>query len=116
AEIVFQLGQRGRRLQTKPRAAAIDLDVQRLAGASTDDALHVGERLDPFAVDRHDEIGRLEAGSLRRTAWLYRLDASGRGLLAVEGEHARKDHDREQEVRDRSGRDDRRALNDRLEE
>ena len=43
------------------------------------------------AVDRNDQVARLEAGGLRGAVRLHGIDARRRRLLAVEREHGRED-------------------------
>src|SRR6185312_3958136 len=115
AEIVLDLAQLRRGGQRDRSAAAVDDDLERLAGADADDALHVGEAVDRLAVDRGDEVARLEAGGLRGTVGLHRVDAGAGRLAAGGGEDDGEDGDGEDEVGDRAGGDDGGARADRLE-
>ena len=90
AEIVLHLLELGHRLERDLHAAALDLDLERRAGADADDALHVGEAVDRLAVDGEHEVAGLEAGGLRRAVRLHGIDAGGRGLLADDHENARR--------------------------
>ena len=58
----------------------------------------------------------LKPAASRGARRLHGIDARGRRLLAVEGEHRGEDRDREEEVGDRPRGDDGGALHDRLEE
>ena len=101
----------GRRLQSQraapPRSTS---NVERLAGAGADDALHVGEALDRAAVDRDDRSPGLKPAASAALPGLHRIDARGRRLLAVDVKTPAKIDDREDEIGDRPGRDDRGAL------
>ena len=81
-----------------------------------DDALHVGEGVDLASVDRHDQVARLEPGGFRGARGLHRFDSGRCRLFAVQSEHRREDDDRQDEVGNRSCRNDRGALRHRLEE
>src|SRR3954447_434771 len=112
AEVILHLGQLRRRLDRDALTRAIHIDVERLAGMRADDALHVSKGFDLAAVDRDNQIAGLEARGLCGARRLDRLDARGRRLLAVKGEYGGEDTDGENEVGDRSCRDDCGALGD----
>src|SRR6185312_9229759 len=116
AEVVFELAQLRRRRQRLGGTAAVNDDLQRHAGADADDALHVGEAVDRLAVDRRHEVAGLEAGRLRRAARLHGVDPRARDLAADGAENDGEDDDREYEIGDRTGRDDRGTRADRLED
>src|SRR5262249_52512384 len=65
AEAILDLFQRRGRLEGHARAATLDLEHERLAGAGADDLLHVREAVDRLAVDAQHQIARLEAGGGR---------------------------------------------------
>ena len=67
-----------------------------------------------LAIDRGHDVAGLEAGRVGGTARLDLVDARGRARLAEEREQAGEDHDRQQEIGDRTGRHDRRARSDLL--
>src|SRR6185369_91853 len=115
AEIVLELLELRYRLEGDGGAAPVDGDRQRFAGADADDALHVGETSDRLAVDRHDEVARLEAGDLCGAVRLDGVDARGCGLLAGDHEDTGENHDGEDEIGDGAGSDNRRARTNRLE-
>ena len=114
AEAVLALLERGRRRQRHRRAAAIDLERQRASGIGADDALHVGEAFDRPAVDREHHIARLEPGRGGCGIGLHGIDPRGRRLPAIDRENRRENHDGQDEIGDRPGRDDGRAAPDRL--
>ena len=66
------------------------------------------------AVDREHDVAGLEARRGGRAVGLHRVDPRGRGLLAVEREDRGKNHDRQNEIRDRAGGHDGRAAAHRL--
>src|ERR1039458_9927604 len=104
AEIILELLELRRGFERDMHAAAFDLDIERLAGADADDALHVGEIVDFLAIDRHHQVARHEAGGLRGAGRLHRIDAGAGGLLADDHEDAGENRDRQDEIRDWSGR------------
>ncbi len=114
AKIVFDLLELGCRLESDRRSTTVHLNRQRFASADADDALHVGETLDFLAIDRGYQIAGLKSGRLRRAGRLHRVDQCTRGLLADRHENGSKNGDRQHEVRDRPGSDDRRARAHRL--
>src|SRR5205085_11454722 len=78
-----QLGHRQRKLLRR----ALSPHVYRGVGARTraaDEARQVARALDRFAVERDDDVARLDAGLLRRAALLHRVDE--RAARAVEAE------------------------------
>ena len=97
-------------LRTSVAAVAFDRDVEGLAGAGADDALHVGEAFDRTAVDGYDQVARLESRRGGGAVGLHRIDPGTHRLLAVEHEDPGKNHDRQNEIRQRPGDDDGRAL------
>ena len=116
AEIVLDLFQRRRGLEDELRCPSRStVMASGFAGARADDALHVGEVVDRVAVDGDDQVAGLEAGFRGRAVRLHRIDPRAHGLLAVEHEDAGKNHDGQDEIRQRPGDDDGRALGHRLE-
>src|SRR5690242_16200183 len=112
AEIVLQLAQLRGGSQRHRRAATLDFDGERLAGADADDALHVAEAVDLAAVDRQHEVAGLKAGRRRRAVGLYGIDPGGGGLLADRHEDGGEDDDGEDEIGERSGHHHGRARGD----
>src|SRR5580704_5341920 len=115
AEIVLDLLERRRRFEHQLRTLAVDGDIERLAGAVADHALHVGEVADGAAVDRHHQVARLKSGRGGGAVRLHRIHTGGHGLLAVKHEDAGKDHYGQKEIGHRSGHHDGRAFGHRLE-
>src|SRR5476649_2850915 len=109
AKIVFEFLEFGDRFYHDQRTAALDLDIKRLAGIDTNEALHVSEAVDFGAVDSDHEIARLEASFLRGTSRLHRIDAGAGCLLANCHENEGENNDRQNEIRNRAGRDNGRA-------
>src|SRR5580693_9088020 len=114
AEIVLDLLERRRRLEDKLRTLAVNGDVEGLAGALADDALHVGEVADGAAIDREHQVTGLEPGSGSRAIRLHRVDAGGHGLLAVKPEDAGENDYGQKEIGHRPGDDNGRAFGHRL--
>ena len=110
AEIVLDFPQGRRRLQRDAIACALDGDLQLLAGIDADDPLHVGKIRDLASVDVDNDVARLETRRGRSAAGLDRVHARRGRLLAVDHEHGREDHDRQNEIGDRAGRDDHGAV------
>ena len=82
------------------------------AGADADNPLHVGEVFDRLAVDRGHDVADLEAGRCRCTSYFDLVDSRRHVRFAEKGEQAGEDHDRQNEIGDRTGGDDRRARSD----
>jgi hypothetical protein len=87
----------------------LDHDLERVARGDAHDALHVGKAVDLLAVNRQNEIARLEAGGGGGAARLYGVDPRAGALLADDHENAGENGNRQHEVRDRAGRYNRSA-------
>ncbi len=90
-------------------AVAVDHEMERLIGAHADDALHLAEALDGLAVDADHPVARQESGPFCGAARVDDIDLCRRDALAEHGENRRKDHDRQNEVGDRTRGDHRGA-------
>ena len=110
AEIVLDLLEGRGGFERLFDAVTFDSDVQCFARILADDALHVGKTLDMTAIDRHDQVAGLEAGGGGGTVRLHRIDPRAHRLLAVKHEDTGENHDRQYEIRNRSGDDDGRPL------
>ena len=110
AEMVGDLLALGRRRDVDGLAAALDHEMERLIGAHADDALHLAEALDGLTVDADDLVARQEAGSLGGASGIDDIDLGRGDALAEQAEDRGEDHDRENEIGDRAGGDDGRAL------
>ena len=88
---------------------AIDHEMERLVGARADDALHLTEALDGLPVDADHPVARQETGALGGAARIDDIDLGCGDALAEQGENRRKDHDRQDEIGDRTGGDHGRA-------
>src|SRR4051794_32391746 len=84
------------------------------AGFARDDALHRIKTIDGFAVDGSDDIARLKAGCSRGAVFLHHVDPCRRAWLAEDHENGGKDHDRQNEIGNRTGSDNRGARTDLL--
>ena len=117
AEIVLHLGQLGvafrLHVRAPPRSTSMSSGSPALALTTRCMSVKVSILRPLIETIRSPGLKPAACAALLR---LHGIDAGGRCLLAVEGEHGREDHDRQDEVRDRPGRDDRGALADRLEE
>ena len=91
------------------RITAPDSEVKGVAAMNADDALHVREVADDLAIDNRDDVADLEAGAFSRAAGFDLVNARGRAGLAQEGEQTSENHDGQNEIRDRTGGDDRGA-------
>ena len=78
------------------------------------DFLHSAEARNRSAVDRQDEVARLEPGSLAGAAGNQGPNARREDRAAVEGENARENRNRQDEIGEWTGEDDGRSLPDRL--
>ena len=96
------------------RAAALDLERQRLAGAGAHDLLHIGEALDRSSVDRKDQVAGLEAGRLGGAARLNGVDPGRHIRLAKDHEECSENSYGQYEICRRAGHDDGRSASDRL--
>ena len=94
----------------KPLSVALDDQGQRGALIEADDLLDFLEPLDRLAVDLDDDVARQHAGLGRGAVGLNGTDVGRREGLAVDREKQRQADDREQEIGDRTGRDDGGAL------
>jgi hypothetical protein len=81
-------------------------------GFGSDNALHVGETADRRAVDGRDHIAGLKARCRGSAVGLHAVDLRRRARFAEKREQAGENHDRQNEIRDRAGGDDRRARAD----
>src|SRR5262249_10134667 len=70
------------------------------------DPLHIREGTDRAAIDRLHNVARLEASSGRRRIGLNRIDPRQSALASVEHGRRRKDHDRQDEIGQRTGNHD----------
>ena len=112
AERVFHFLQLRRAAQLHGGIAALDREGELFTGVNADDALHVGEASDRVAVDCRHDVADLKAGRRRGTPRLHFIDARRRARLAEKREQTGKDHDRQNEIGDRTGGHDRRARSD----
>ncbi len=101
-------------LERERRSVAFDLDIERTAGTRADDARHVLEALDGPAVDDGDTVAGLDSGFGGRHARHHLIDRRRDRAHADREVDQRIDDGGHQEVRERTGRDDRRSLPDRL--
>ena len=98
---------------TSPAVAADD-QVERVFEAELHDALDLLETLDLHAVDADDAVAGPQAGALRGAVRRDAGDLGRREGLADDAVHAGEGDDREQEIGERAGEDDRRALTEAL--
>ncbi|MGY4294725.1 hypothetical protein ACVWXN_002820 [Bradyrhizobium sp. i1.4.4] len=106
AERILALEQRRRRGQGDDGAVPLDLEGQRRTRIHRNDSLHVGKALDRLAVDLHDDVADLEAGRGRSAVGDDAVDAGDRARLAVIERHGGEDQCAQDEIGDRSGRND----------
>src|SRR5262249_19854522 len=89
--------------------AALDGECQLFAGLSADNTLHGSEAFDLGAVDADDDITDLEPGRGGRAVRLDLVNTGAGAGLAEEGEETGENHDRQDEIGDRAGGNDRRT-------
>jgi len=95
--------------QVDDRITALHRECQRLAGAGSDDALHIRKAVDLAAIDRGHDVAGLETCDVGRAAGQHAVDARGCAGFAQNREQASENEDREDEVGDRTRSDDRSA-------
>ncbi len=106
---------RRRRHQLHVGIAALDLEMDRLAGAQHHHLLQVGEVVDGLAVGLEDQVARAEARRSRRRGRGDLADPRLDLHVAHDQRQGGEDDDGEDEVRRRTGRDHQGPLPQRLE-
>src|SRR5262245_58311032 len=96
-------------LEGQDAAVALDLEGQLAIGATADNPLHVGERLNLGAVDAEDQVAGLEARCLGGPARYQLIDAGGGDVHANDGKSQGEDGDRQKKIRHRPRRDNGRS-------
>jgi hypothetical protein len=99
-----------RRLERQPLAAAFDVEVQRQAGAHRRDAPQILEAVDLLAIDGENDVARLDARLRGWRACQHAANPGGQCVLTHDREGCGEDQDRENEIGDRAGGDDHRAI------